>query len=97
MRTKDAMGATNSEAEEKTMATAGRFTVKDGQVIGPKAYMESDQFKKTAEKIQNGTHCLLGMFPAGQDPDLSVAVIIQTDFAAWLGYQEISAMCGKGA
>jgi hypothetical protein len=77
------------------MATAGRFTVKDGRVTGPRAYMESEQFRKTAEKIQDGTHCCLGMFPAGQDLDLSVAVIIQTDFAAWLGNREIEAMCGK--
>ena len=70
---------------------AGKFFIdKNGQIVGPKAYMESDAFRETKRRIENGTHPLLGAFPAMANLYVSICVICQTDYAAWKGMQEIN-------
>ena len=67
-----------------------RFSVNvnTGSITGPVDYMASEAFKVCKAKIENGSHVLLATAPAGTPFDKLLAVIFQTDYAAWKGLQE---------
>jgi hypothetical protein len=74
-------------------ATAGEFSVNltTGQITGPQGYLESTSYQETKRKIENGTHVLITRSPSGIPVAQLVAVILQTDYAAWLGMQQTMA------
>lgn len=75
------------------VAEAGRFQVHaDGTISGPAAYLaEMDQVK-----VQTSAALMAHAAPAGTTVDQLIAVALQTDFAAWLGAREITAMSRRG-
>ena len=66
-------------------ATKFEFNVQTGEIVGPAAYLESDHYRRTKQKIENGTHVLIGAFPTHTPIKAMVEVILQTDYAAWKG------------
>ena len=75
-----------------TTTKVGNFEVENGNVIGPKEYMESDSYAKTRHEIEEGTHCLFSHFEVGTPVDMMIAVILQTDYAGWRGTRQLISM-----
>ena len=70
--------------------TKFRVDVKTGSVEGPADYMNSESFRETARKINDGSHVLIGAAPVGTPVDALICTILQTDYAAWLGMRAFS-------
>lgn len=77
-----------------TIIEVGRFTydTETSVITGPAAYMQSVEYRRCIAKIEDGTSVV---FNAGMEhsPNLETALLvtIQTDFAAWHGYQQFIA------
>ena len=67
----------------------GAFEIGPSGITGPKAYLESEQFEECRKKMENGTHPLVGMSPAGSNLYSMIGVIVQTDYAAWRVAREL--------
>lgn len=80
---------------QATARTVGRFTYDPatGMVQGPADYMHGDSYRRRMAAIQAGTDTVAG-FSYSQNRDVVSAILVslQTDYAAWLGFQEIEAM-----
>lgn len=75
-----------------------RFTVTDdGKIQGPAGYMRSENFQETKREIENGTHVLIGAFAPGTPIATMLQVIFQTDYAAWVGEQQMANWSKAGA
>ena len=61
----------------------GNFTIEANGITGPKEYLDSESYRETMRKIENGTHVLLG-YNTG-NVYAAIGVILQTDYAAFLG------------
>ena len=61
-----------------------------GVVTGPADYLASESFRETKRKIENGTHVLIGASPS-TPLGILLAVIFQTDYAAWEGMRRFVA------
>ena len=90
------------EASEGTDHTKGgvsdmRFKVafdsKGGATItGPADYMNSERCQKLLDSIEAGTQVLIPAFPPGTPMNTMVEVILQTDYAAFLGMKQLAGM-----
>ena len=71
----------------------GKFEFKDGALYGPRKYFE-EQGDKLLGAIENGTDIIFNMC-AHQSPNLESAILVrlQTDYAGWLGMQEVLSWC----
>jgi len=61
----------------------------DGSISGPLSYLRSESFKRCCDRINDGSHVLLQAGPTDVPPHQLVAVILQTDYAAWAGKQDL--------
>ena len=68
--------------------TVGRFTLTDGSLSGPAAYM-TEQGNAKLDRILNGHDTVFNM-TSHLSPDIETAILValQTDFAGWLGFKQ---------
>ncbi len=83
-----------------TERTVGKFTYKDGQVIGPKGYMEAtDGYKVVMARIEKGQDAVFtyGVQHKGGIVDMAGALLValQTHYAGWKGTRELLVGLGK--
>lgn len=74
-----------------TTQTVGRFTISStGVVEGPAAYM-AERGTARLRRIEAGTDVVFNYgLSTGRDPLTLALVSLQTDYAAWLGEQEMA-------
>jgi len=67
----------------------GKFKIEDGALYGPAQYMEEQGDARLAE-ILAGNNTVFNM-TAGLSPDVETAVLVnlQTDYAGWLGVNQM--------
>ena len=69
---------------------AGRIKVyANGDIAAPLSYLRSESFEGCIARINDGSHVLLRLGPTNVPPLQLVAVILQTDYAAWAGKQDL--------
>ena len=75
--------------------TVGRFTITDGVITGPAAYMREKGFDRIAA-IERGEDVIVN---AGYAPDIETAILVslQTDYAAWAGAKQAAGWAKGGA
>ena len=73
--------------------TCGKFEFRDGALYGPKRYFE-EQGDKLLAAIETGEDTIFNM-TCHLSPDLETAILVrlQTDYAGWLGFQEMINWC----
>jgi len=71
------------------MATVGRFTLEDGILSGPHAYMR-DRGNAKLDDILDGKDVVFNSV-AHLSPGLETAILValQTDYAGWAGMKEV--------
>ena len=76
--------------------TVKRFTIEDGILSGPARYME-EQGNAKLDRILAGEDTVFNM-SAHLSPDVETAVLValQTDFAGWLGMEEMKSRMAAG-
>lgn len=68
-----------------TLDAKGGATIK-----GPADYMASQQYRETMDSIENGTHVLIRAFPPSTPIETMVEVILQTNYAGYLGMKQLA-------
>ena len=69
----------------------GEFSIENGIVTGPGDYMK-EQGCKRLHKIEKGQDSVVNFaIRSGHQVDRAVLVSLQTDYAAWLGAQQLRA------
>lgn len=74
------------------LLSVGAFTwdAEQSAILGPASYVQSEQFERRLEALKRGTDAV---FNVGLDQHGNVVtallVSVQTDYAAWLGTQEV--------
>lgn len=79
------------EATKANPLTVGRFTFDGEQIAGPEAYMRDSGFAYV-DRFNRGelNHTIrFGYEQNGGDIILALLVGLQTDYAAWRGYQSL--------
>jgi len=73
--------------------TVGQFSLKDSILSGPLEYMQ-DQGNALVDTILSGSDTVFNM-TAAMSPTVEQAVLVrlQTDYAGWLGMQQVRAWC----
>ncbi len=68
--------------------TCGQFTLEDGILSGPKAYMD-EQGNTLVDKVLAGEDVIFNT-TAHLSPDIEMAILVrlQTDYAGWLGFKQ---------
>jgi len=71
------------------MTTVGRFTLEDGCLAGPRAYMH-ERGNAKIKGILDGKDVVFNSV-AHLSPDLETAILValQTDYAGWAGMKEV--------
>ncbi|MBI4178968.1 hypothetical protein HY522_06080 [bacterium] len=68
-----------------------RFDKNGGAHIqGPSDYMASEQCKKLLDDLKNGNHTMFRFFPPGTPIATMVEVILQTNYAGYLGMKQLA-------
>ena len=63
--------------------------VATGEITGPADYLASPNYQRTKREIEAGTHCLIRFAPVGTPTGRLIEVILQTDYAAFLGEEQV--------
>ena len=70
--------------------TVGRFIIGPrGEITGPADYLASESYQRCKGQIEAGTHVLIGTAPLGTPIPVLLGLILQTDYAAWLGTKQL--------
>ena len=84
---------TNLTPNTRTDEPAGEAGVikvyANGDIAAPLSYLRSESFERCMARINDGSHVLLTLGPTNVPPLQLVAVILQTDYAAWAGKQDL--------
>lgn len=77
--------------------TVGRFSIEGSTFTGPQEYM-AEQGNARLERILSGNDSLFNA-TAYLSPDLETAILVwmQTDYAAWAGARELTAMSQRAS
>ncbi len=71
------------------LKTCGQFTLEEGVLSGPKAYME-EQGNTLVDKVLAGEDAIFNTTAhLSQDIELAILVRLQTDYAGWLGLKQV--------
>lgn len=83
--------ARNGLKEAGAMKFKVQFDENGGvHIQGPAEYLASEQCKKLLDDLETGNHVMFRAFPPGTPMNVMVEVILQTNYAGYLGMKQMA-------